>query len=246
MPTVDPAVLLAGYRFRDRFEGEPRYRGEMPEVPQAGVQRGEWLAAGLAQWDEVIAQAALAPGARVLVVLPTGLNLVRLVAELVSRVPGAQRWAVGVCSGSDAAAAWNERVRVRLVVLADHVDAAAWPGEVCHDLRERPQAPRHAQAPMSTKAAPDLQGAGKGDARWISLGDEPTEAAAGAGAEPIEVRFGGAGAIEIGAIRAVSEPEGEKPQAARSGSGWGIVLVWFGIGAVVGALVAFILASFLR
>ena len=244
---TDPAAVLARFEFMQRFEGEPRFLHDMPQLPAGAAAQGAWQAAGLKGWDAVIVQALANPSARVAVVLPPGLQMGPLLSELLSRLTPRQRWELGVCTGCDAPSAWNDRARLR-VVVADMAEAcpATWPAESLHDLRERPRAVPAAGNAEALAGATPRPGTDAEQRRWVVLGPDPRHAAELA---PIEVSLGREGeAIAIADFETAETEEAPATSAEAPPAEplWGIVGLWFGLGALSGALVAFILASALR
>jgi hypothetical protein len=246
LAAFDPAMLLAGFEFRDRYAGEPRVLEEMPRTADHVAIPDAWKMEGLEGWDIKLAQELGRGNGRGLVLLPEGVRLAELVASFIARLRPEERWTFGVCSGCDASSAWKDRVRVRFIVASDGAGEkilATWPGETVHDLRRRPSGSIDRSGPMRS-------GAGA-SSRWARI--EPEQRIEEPAGSPA---LTASDAIEIGAIptlnaepatlgRSEVGPE-ERSRAAPVRLGWGIVLVWFLLGAVVGTLLVFVLASMLR
>lgn len=237
---VNPASVIAHFQFRNEFIGAARYGQDMPNLQSAKtpIVSGAWAKAGLQNWESELAKTFQTKNDRFLLLLPVAVDARRLMAELASMLTTDQQWRLGLCIGSDAASAWNEGVRLR-VLLAETARTgpawAAWPGEVGIDLRACPAAPTSTSTVEINHEINDTQGDSE---RWVSLQTaikkEP-EAPLEIIEEPIVIDFG---SEEIFAPPPIPIPV-TKPSPIK----WGIMLLWLVTGVIAGALIAFILSK---
>jgi|GEM_PF-3087142 len=256
LESTDPLDVLCGFAFRSSYDSAPRMSSSLPTWSGAGHASGAWLAAKLAGWERHVAD-VLAAGRKSMVLLPMGVALRAMVAEVLTALPRADRWRVGVVTGLDANTAWNQGARLRFLVgAANRAGAAwqAWPGEEAIDLRT-PQAPpprvdRPREKPHVEKQRAPAGWDGDTADRLVSLTPKPSGSGQRKpgfpGAIDVEIDSlppaDGGSPIDIGLIEAsprilAASISNRRTEAVR----WGIVATWALMGLLAGALVGTVL-----
>lgn len=152
------ASWLLAHRFRDEWNGPPRELDE-PAPPEPIASDGVWMATvGDDAWITVVVERCTAITTQpITVILPPGTDLRSIAAELLSRLPPAAAWRTGFATRWDRT---RPDSSMRLRLLRD--DDPSWPresirpGPTLLDLRDRPPAPRTADAEPTVQAPVSL------------------------------------------------------------------------------------------
>ena len=255
LKSTDPLDVLSGFAFRSSYNSAPRMASSLPVWSVAGHASGAWLAAKLAGWERHVA-AVLTAGRKSMVLLPTGVPLRAMVAEVLGALPRGDRWRAGVVTGLDANTAWNQGARLRILVGAANRSGPAWqawPGEAAIDLRTPQAAPSGVEGPRDNVRAAKQTPARRVDDtqdRFVSLKTPESGSRRRklepAGAIDIEIDSlppaESGSPIEIGSIEPSPQAAGASIPTRRTETvRWGIVATWALLGLLAGALVGTVL-----
>ena len=245
LESLCPAAVLVGYAFRNTWDEPPRYLDREPDVPEiAGSFDDVWECMGGKGWRSHIAALALS-GSRVVVLIPPSAEGRSVVISILLGIPLQRRWEVGVVEASSAEQCWAHSALIRVLAM-DANDAEgdrAWPGEVVVDLRRQSIPPSAKQDFFVGKQANklDFSAFSAADQELSVIGTEKSS-------EPIVVNIDFASEAPEG-IDDSRDPSSSE-QSTQSAQSFGFskvvfkrTIVWFILGAVVGALVGFFIVN---
>ena len=245
LETLCPAAVLAGYAFRDTCNESPRYLDREPEVPEiAGSFDDVWECMGGKGWRSHIAALALS-GSRVVVLIPLSAEGRSVVISILLGIPIQRRWEVGVVEASSAEQCWAHTALIRVLAI-DANDAEgdrAWPGEVVVDLRRQSIPPSANQEVLVENEPVKLD-----FSAFATPVQESSASKTEKSSKPIMVHIDFSSQTADGTHdhRAPSfgeEPAQLTPSVGASKVVWKQTIVWFILGAVVGALAGFFIVN---
>lgn len=245
LESLCPANLLAGYSFRDAFTDLPRYLDREPEVTENEKSFDDvWECMGGKGWRSHIAALALS-GSRLVVLIPPSVEGRSVVISILRGIPIDQRWQVGVVEASSAEQCWAHSALIRVLAM-DANDAEGdrvWPGEVVVDLRRQSIPPSAKQELFVGKQATKLD-----FSAFAPTSQEMTESETEKSSQPIIVNIDFASEASEGIDDQHDPCSGEN--STQSTPSFGVskvvfkrIIVWFILGAVVGALTGFFIVN---
>ena len=245
LESLCPANLLAGYLFRDAFTDLPRYLDREPEVTENEKSFDDvWECMGGKGWRSHIAALALS-GSRIVVLIPPSVEGRSVVISILRGIPIDQRWQVGVVEASSAEQCWAHNALIRVLAM-DANDAEgdrAWPGEVVVDLRRQSIPPSAKQELFVGKQATKLD-----FSAFAATSQESSASETEKSSQPIVVNIDFASETAEGIDDQRDPSSGE--HSTQSTPSFGVskvvfkrIIVWFILGAVVGALAGFFIVN---
>jgi len=245
LESLCPANLLAGYSFRDAFTDLPRYLDREPEVTENEKSFDDvWECMGGKGWRLHIAALALS-GSRVVVLIPPSAEGRSVVISILLGIPLERRWEIGVVEASSAEQCWAHNALIRVLAM-DANDAEgdrAWPGEVVVDLRRQSIPPSVKQELFVGKQATKLD-----FSAFAAADQELSESETEKSSQPIVVNIDFASEALEGIDDQRDASSGE--QSTQSIPSFGVskvlfkrTIIWFILGAVVGALAGFFIVN---
>ena len=245
LATLCPAAVLAGYAFRDTFDEPPRYLDREPEVPEIARSFDDvWECMGGKGWRSHIATLALS-GSRVVVLAPPSAEGRSVVISILHGIPLERRWEVGAVEASSAEQCWAHSALIRVLTM-DANDAEgdrAWPGEVVVDLRRQSIPPSAKQEVLVEKEPKKLDFSSFAPPVQESSVSETEKSS-----KPIMVHIDftsqtAAGTNDHSAPSSSEQPTKSTPSVGASKVVWKQTIVWFILGAIVGALAGFFIVN---
>ncbi len=243
--SISPARILSQFKFRDSFDGTPRYLDREPEIPSTESNCDEvWTALGGQGWCLHISQLALA-GSRLVVLIPPSVDGRSVVTSLVAHLPIDQRWALSVAESSSAEQCWAQGVAVRILTtdLDDESGRRTWPGEVLIDLRVSRTAP----APSRSRERDVAQGSATEPSQVVELDfgafdANRSEGRSDEGSGPIEVAISFESAPVVTRHGAGERTHDCRPLEIQPTS-WKQIVAWTILGLITGGFLGFVIRS---